>query len=78
MGLPFYPLSQTHTKFRIVPDALVDGRRFRILCVIDDFSWECIAAVVDNSISGERVARELDAIAEHRGSAPRWLGGSHS
>lgn len=50
-----------------VPDTLVDGRRFRILCVIDDFSRECLATVVDNSISGERVARELDRIAERRG-----------
>lgn len=50
-----------------VSDALVDGRRFRILCVIDDFSRECLATVVDNSIPGERVARELDAIAEQRG-----------
>lgn len=45
----------------------MDGRRFRILCVIDDFSRECLAAVVDDSISGVRVARELDAIAERRG-----------
>jgi putative transposase len=44
-----------------------DGRRFRILCVIDDFSRECLATVVDNLISGDRVARELDAIAERRG-----------
>ena len=50
-----------------VSDTLTDGRRFRILCVIDDFSRECLAIVVDNSISGERVARELDIIAEHRG-----------
>ena len=50
-----------------VSDALVDGRRFRILCVIDDFSRECLATVVDSSLSGERVARELDAIAERRG-----------
>lgn len=50
-----------------VSDALVDGRRFRILCVIDDFSRECLATVVDTSLSGERVSRELDAIAEHRG-----------
>ncbi|VVT31986.1 conserved hypothetical protein [Rhizobium sp. EC-SD404] len=35
--------------------------------LIDDFSRECLATVVDNSISGERVARELDAIAERRG-----------
>jgi putative transposase len=50
-----------------VSDALVDGRRFRILCVIDDFSRECLATVVDNSLSGIRVARELDRIAERRG-----------
>ena len=50
-----------------VSDSLVDGRRFRILCVIDDFSRECLATVVDNSLSGERVTRELDRIAEHRG-----------
>lgn len=50
-----------------VSDTLVDGRRFRILCVIDDFSRECLALIVDNSISSQRVARELDAIAERRG-----------
>jgi putative transposase len=50
-----------------VSDALVDGRRFRILCVIDDFSRECLATVVDTSLSGIRVARELDIIAEQRG-----------
>jgi len=50
-----------------VSDTLIDGRRFRILCVIDDYSRECLATVVDNSISGRRVCRALDAIAEHRG-----------
>ena len=50
-----------------VSDSLVDGRRFRILCVIDDFSRECLATVVDTSLSGIRVARELDIIAERRG-----------
>jgi len=50
-----------------VSDALVDGRRFRILAVIDDFSRECLAMVVDNSLSGVRVARELDRIAAMRG-----------
>ena len=37
-----------------------------MLCVIDDFSRECLAAVVDTSLSGERVARELDRITEMR------------
>jgi putative transposase len=50
-----------------VSDALLDSRRFRTLCVIDDFTRECLATVVDNSISGIRVARELDRIAEYRG-----------
>ena len=45
-----------------VADVLADGRRFRVLVVVDDFSRECLALVVDTSISGRRVARELDAI----------------
>ena len=50
-----------------VSDSLVDGRRFRIFCVIDDFSQECLATVVDTSLSGIRVAKELDIIAGRRG-----------
>ena len=42
---------------------LSDGRRFRTLCVIDDFSRRCLALVADTSLSDRRVARELDAIA---------------
>jgi len=65
MAVPQSPNQRWSLDF--VSDALVDGRRFRILCVIDDFSRECLAVVVDNSLSGERVARELDKIAERRG-----------
>ncbi len=36
-----------------------EHRRFRILCVVDDFSRECLAAVVDTSLSGVGVVREL-------------------
>jgi len=48
-------------------DTLVDGRRFRIMAVVDDFTRECLGLVVDTSLSGLRVARELTAIAEQRG-----------
>lgn len=48
-------------------DVLDDGRRFRVLVVVDDFSRECLALVVDSSLSGRRVARELDRIVEVRG-----------
>lgn len=47
-----------------IPDSLSDGRRFRVLCVIDDFCRECLACVVDTSLSGQRVARGLDNIAQ--------------
>ncbi len=50
-----------------VSDALADGRRFRILCVVDDFSRECLALVADTLLSGQQVARELDAVARTRG-----------
>lgn len=49
-------------------DALVDSRRFRILVVVDDFSRECLALVADTSLSGVRVARELDRLVEFRGA----------
>jgi putative transposase len=45
-----------------VHDQFGSGRRFRILNVIDDVTKECLGAIPDTSISGKRVARELDEI----------------
>ena len=45
---------------------LVDGRRFRVLVIVDDFTREFLALIVDTSISGRRVARELNAIVAAR------------
>jgi len=42
-----------------VHDQLAQGRRFRILNIVDDVTRECLAAIPDTSISGKRVAREL-------------------
>jgi len=50
-----------------VHDQLSDGRRFRILAIVDDFTRECLALVADTSLSGLRVGRELDAIIARRG-----------
>ena len=55
-----------------VSDAFTDGRRFRVLAVIDDYSRECLALVADTSLSGHRVMREFDAIIARRGK-PRTL-----
>jgi putative transposase len=48
-------------------DALTDGRRFRILIVVNDFTRECLILVADTSLGGLRVARELDVIIAVRG-----------
>ena len=50
-----------------VHDQLANGRRFRILNIVDDVTRECLSAVADLSISGVRVARELSAIVARRG-----------
>ncbi len=36
----------------------------RVLAVVDDFTRECLATVVDTSLSGHRVVRELGEIIE--------------
>jgi putative transposase len=51
-----------------VSDAFTDGRRFRVLAVVDDFSRECLALVADTSLSGLRMTRELDTIIQRRGT----------
>lgn len=48
----------------VVSDNLIWGRRFRVLCIIDDFSRKSLGGVVDTSMSGHRLAQELGRIAE--------------
>ena len=50
-----------------VSDQFTDGRRFRILAIVDDCTRECLTLVADTSLSGCRVARELDRLIAHRG-----------
>jgi putative transposase len=51
-----------------VSDILASGRKFRMLTVLDDFSRESLAVVVDSSLSGIRIARELHQVLETRGT----------
>jgi len=48
-------------------DAFADGRRFRILAIVDVFTRECLALVADTSLPSLRVARELGAVIIRRG-----------
>ena len=44
-------------------DTLADGRRFRTLNIVDDFTRECVAIEVDGSLPGARVVRVLERLA---------------
>ena len=68
MMLPQGPNQRWSLDF--VSDTLTDGRRFRILVVVDDFTRECLGLVADTSLSGARVARELTALVVRRGARP--------
>jgi putative transposase len=50
-----------------VSDVLETGRRFRVFNVEDQLTREGLAAEVDTSLPGPRVARALDAIVAERG-----------
>ena len=58
-------------------DALTDGRRFRILAVVDDFSRENLVLIAETSLSGQRVARERDRVIAERGM-PKTIVSSNS
>lgn len=50
-----------------VSDALGDGRKFRALTIVDDFTRESPAIEVDTSLPGERVVRVLEQLGVSRG-----------
>ena len=66
---PIAPPSGPNQRWSLdfVSDQLTNGRRFRILAVVDDFTRECLCLVADTSLSGLRVTRELDAVIAVRG-----------
>ena len=60
MAVPVAPNDRWSLDF--VSDQLTDGPRFRILTVVDDCTRECLAVVADISLSGTRVALELNRL----------------
>jgi len=65
MLVPMAPNERWSLDF--VSDQLTDCRRFRILTIVDDCTRESLALVADTSLSGVRVARELDRLMIERG-----------
>jgi putative transposase len=50
-----------------VADALLDGRRFRILTIVDQFTRECPVLEPDTSLSGSKVVGVLERLGRQRG-----------
>jgi len=50
-----------------VQDTLLDGRKFRVLTVVDVFTRECLALHADHSLTGKKVAAALDRVGASRG-----------
>jgi len=65
MLVPLRPNERWSLDF--VSDQFTDGRRFRVLAIVDDCTRENLALVADTSLSGVRVARELDRLISERG-----------
>jgi len=53
-------------------DRVADGRCFRILTVIDQFTRECLCLLPDQSLTGGKVAQALELVVGQRG-APRSI-----
>ena len=53
-------------------ERVADGRWFRILTVVDQFTRECLCLLADQSLTGEKVAQALEPIVTQRG-APRSI-----
>ncbi len=56
-----------------VSGKLTDGRSYRILMVVDQFTRECIALEADRSLHGKHVVEALIRAIEERGAAPKSI-----
>jgi transposase InsO family protein len=65
---PVPALPNQRRSLDFVHDQLATGRRFRVLNIVDDITRECLRAVVDTSLSGRRVVRELADLVAERGT----------
>ena len=53
-----------------VSDKFADGRSFRILTVVDQFTRECVGLEADRAMTGMKVAQALERAKAERGSLP--------
>lgn len=54
-------------------DALADGRRIRLMTIVDDYTRESLKISVERSITGVRVTQELSELIKSRGKPEEIL-----
>lgn len=54
-------------------DTTADGRTIKMLNIIDEYTRECLAIVVDRSIDADYVVAVLDRLCVERGTAPAFV-----
>ena len=54
-------------------DRLLDGRRFRLLTIVDNFSRESLAIRVGQRLTGDDVVAVLEKVHEQRGVVPKSI-----
>jgi putative transposase len=59
--------------YDILEDQLADGSTFRMLCVLDEFTRECLAIHVARTIRAADVIRVLQAIMDVHGRKPEFI-----
>jgi putative transposase len=62
----------TRWSLDFVADSLANGRRIRILTIVDTYTRECLKMVVDTCLNGVRVARELSSLIQAKG-CPQFI-----
>lgn len=66
---PVLALPNQRWNLDFVHDQMATGRRFRLMSTVNDAKRECLPAVLDMSILGKRVARELGGLVIERGTS---------
>ena len=72
--IPLVPPRRANERWAMdfMTDALSDGRRFRLLIVLDERTRECLVIEIDTSLPGARVIEALERLVTERG-APEVL-----
>ena len=66
--LPEATFANQRWSMDFVSERLVDGRWFRILTVVDQYTRECLSTYADRSQTGEKVSEQLNRLITLRGA----------